>query len=542
MMKTPTPQISTVSSRVIDPSEKGRSRPAVPVTLNANPVMQAALRGKVPPPFRQQAVPVNAPLQFALRDARDWVKANSIQTGYPVGWASNPTAPEMRKYITAKKAGWKDLQDAWKAPGQGNGTAKTTKPKAKTTTPKTNTTTPSNGTNGLSAAAIKWQERKQKLSDKVDAANDAIKKATKNVDDFYEKLLNVPANIRVKINDLVDAAKVKLDKEHSRLAYFSTSILAITKEKSSPVKKATPEIQTAIIKDSKGALSLKISGNNSNVNNFLSAELGGKTLEQGYQSTVRPFHVKRKASALEDGFKQQKPESLKRIKLTELPKQPKVGDFKKDKKKDVFVLRDGSGKPYTPKEFKKAIKEAFAYDLHKSTKTQWQNRQRKGARHFVKKHRNKQLSKAPVSVPKNALDIHAESAILEELKAQANKAIIAVGGTKVACTACQAYYTKYKHEDLLGDNTSFAWLSESSINQLGFDADEVTEYLVAIREILEKRLADLRFFEGKSGTFGEENLVEESDIDTDSEDEDAMEIATQSSTLNKLADDVMDLL
>lgn len=145
-------------------------------------------------------------------------------------------------------------------------------------------------------------------------------------------------------------------------------------------------------------------------------------------------------------------------------------------------------------------------------------------------------------MPKNALDIHAESAILEELKAQANKAIIAVGGTKVACTACQAYYTKYKHEDLLGDNTSFAWLSESSINQLGFDADEVTEYLVAIREILEKRLADLRFFEGKSGTFGEENLVEESDIDTDSEDEDAMEIATQSSTLNKLADDVMDLL
>jgi hypothetical protein len=510
-MKTSIPQNHVTCSRLIDPPVNGASKPAVPVSF-------------LPPPVAQKVMPPgDAPVQRTIKEAREWVKSNTDKTNYPINWTKLPRATEIDDYINKRKPGWNELKIELDGPKKKKTTAKT---------------------GGTSSASKSWQDRKQKLSDKVDAANDAIKLATGSVNDFYKKLLDLPANISVKINSLLDAAAVKLSKEHSRLAYFSTSLLEITKEEPT-VKKATPEIQTAIIQDTNtSALSLKISGNNSNVNNFLSTALGGKTLDQGYTSTVRPFHIKRKAETLEGNVKKKKPEQIKRLKLTQVPTQPEIGDFKKDTVNDSFVLKDGTGTPLTPDKFKEMVTKAFAYDLHKSTKTAPQNRQRKGARHFVKKHQHSgmALSTALVSVPVNAKNIHAESAILEELKTQADKVIRTVGGTKVACTACQTYYTKLGKEALLGDNTSFAWLSESSINQLGFDADKVTEYLEEIKKVLDSRLAQLRFFEGKSGTFGDENLVSETDMDTDSEDEAAIDTAAKGTILDEAADEVMKLL
>ncbi|SEM63050.1 hypothetical protein SAMN04488505_105237 [Chitinophaga rupis] len=522
-MRTPIPQIEAKHSRLITPSVKGASRPAVPVSFNTAPVAQT-----VTSPLRPvQPFHANPPVQRTISEARDWVKVNSDKSGYPNGWSDMPRAPEIRAYIKGKKQGWQELEAELDGPKR-----------AKKTTPK-KTTGATTTTGGPSAAAINWQKRKQKLDDSVDIANDKILKASGALQAFFEKLTSLPANIRVKISKLADAVGVKLDREHSRLAFFSTSLLEYTKQELS-TNKRTPEIQTAIVEDQNTqGLSVHISGNNSGANLLLQQQLGKKTLEKGYTDTIRPFHIKRKAAALEENVKKRKAEDVKRLKLDN---NRRLSDYKKVKKKDEFVLKDGSGQPISRKQLRKNVAKALAVSSHKETKTGPQNRQRKGARHFVKKERNTKLKNVQVRVPSNSRDIHAESAILESLKNQADQIIVAVGGTKVACTACQAYYTKLKQEALLGDNTSFAWLSESSMNQLGFDADKVTEYLLEIKSILDSRINKLRFYEGKSGTFNDDDLTHETDLDTDSEDEAAMDdVSTTTSLLDKV-DEAMDLI
>lgn len=521
-MKIRVPQIQPKHSRLIDPSVNGASRPAVPVSFITTPVVQTVTSTLRPvKPFHG-----NAPVQRTISEARDWVKVNSDRSGYPTGWNALPRAAEIKAYIKNKKDGWQDLE------------AELDGPKRKKTAPK-KTTGATTTTGGPSAAAINWQIRRQKLDDSVDIANDKIQKASGALQAFFEKLTSVPANIRVKISKLADAVGVKLDREHSRLAYFSTSVLEYTKQELS-TNKRTPEIQTAIVEDQNTkALSVHISGNNSGANLLLQQQLGKKTLEKGYNDTIKPFHIKRKADALEENVKKRKVEDVKRLKLDPIHK---LGDYKKVKKTGEFVLKDGSGPSIPRKQFRRNAVKALAVSSHKETKTDPQNRQRKGARHFVKKEYNPKLKNVQVRVPSNSRDIHAESAILEDVKAQADKVIIAVGGTKVACTACQAYYTKLKQEALLGDNTSFAWLSESSMNQLGFDPDKVTEYLLEIKNILDSRINKLRFYEGKSGTFKDEDMTPETDLDTDSEDEAAMDEVSATTSLLQKVEEAMDLL
>lgn len=551
-MPTFIPRIPDKPSRLIDPSVNGASKPAVPVSFHT-PAVAQTVTPPAPPvqPFRANP-PANAPVQLAIGEARAWVKANSDKTGYPTGWTNGkkdlPRASEIKAYITNERDGWQDLQIEYNKPP----TKKARRKRAiKSTTATTSTSgstsssSSSSTSSGISPGAQKWRERKKKLGEKVDAANEAIKKASGDVNDFYKKLLNLPANIRVQIEGLVAVSKLKLDKEHSRLAYFSTSLLEMTQE-APTVKKASPEIQTAIIEERKtSVLSVEISGNSSSANSFLAAALGGKPLEDGYTDAIQPFHVKRKARTLRNSVKKKKARQLKKTRITQLPNEPKIDDFERDAATGTFALKDGTGPSHTPDDFKDILKLELAYDMHRSTKTGAQNRQRKGARNFVKVHRGAALSTASVRVPVNAGNFHAESAILEDLenlKAQADKAIIAVGGTKVACTACQAYYTKHKQEALLGDNTSFAWLSESSISQLGFEADKVTEYLEDIKNILNHRLAQLRFFEGRSGTYEQENLEAETDVGTDSEDEAAVTTAAESNEISDAVDEIVGLL
>ncbi|WP_217603306.1 hypothetical protein [Chitinophaga sp. GbtcB8] len=521
-MKTFIPQIQPKPSRVIDPSVNGASRPAVPVSFTAPVVQTVTSPLRQVKPFHANP-PANAPVQRTISEARDWVKVNSDKSGYPTGWNVMPRAAEIKAYIKDKKDGWQDLE------------AELDGPKRKKTAPK-KTTGATTTTGGPSAAAINWQIRKQKLDDSVDIANDKIQKASGALQAFFEKLTSLPANIRVKISGLANSVGVKLNEEHSRLAFFSTSLLEYTKQELS-TNKRTPEIQTAIVEDqnTKG-LSVHISGNNSSANQLLQQQLGKKTLEKGYKDTIRPFHIKRKAATLEQTVKKKRTDDVKRLKLDT---KHTIRDYKKVKKKDEFVLRDGSGIPISEQELRENLAKALAVSVHKETKTGSQNRQRKGARHFVKKQRNQKLKNVQVKVPANNKDIHAESAILESLKNQADQIIVAVGGTKVACTACQAYYTKLKQEALLGDNTSFAWLSESSITQLGFDADKVTEYLLEIKTILDSRINDLRFYEGKSGTFNDDDMTLETDLDTDSEDEAAMEEVSTTTSLIEVVDEVM---
>lgn len=57
--------------------------------------------------------PPSEPLvQFTLKDARQWVKDNNGQSGYPEGWNRLPLKSQIESYIDKKKAGWQDLQAA----------------------------------------------------------------------------------------------------------------------------------------------------------------------------------------------------------------------------------------------------------------------------------------------------------------------------------------------------------------------------------------------------------------------------------------------
>ncbi|MDI3464959.1 MAG: hypothetical protein OJF50_003780 [Nitrospira sp.] len=381
---------------------------------------------------------------------------------------------------------------------------------------------------GKSNAAIAWEARKMVLAEKVAAANKSIGEAKRYPSTFYESFLDVPANIRVKIADLKPEMDTHLDREHSRLANFSMSVLEYSKKNLSAAKRS-PEIQTAIVETKASKeLSLEISGNKAEANKLLASKFGGKSVETVYAETLKPFHVAKKRTILLDAIAKFTPQIMGKFEVEKAP----INEYKFDKNQKSFT----SPKVLSEEEFTTKAKYAIGYNAHKTTKGGEQNKRRKSARALVKKMPG--LSKAEIGIPENEKGIHAESAILKKLKADTERIIKVIGGTKVACTACQTYYTQSGLEALLSDRTSFAWLSESSITQLGYDAEQVTEYLKQIEAGLSERLKDLRFYEGKSGTYGIRDLSDESEMDTDSEDEEAIRSVMETDEIKNRVEDL----
>jgi hypothetical protein len=375
---------------------------------------------------------------------------------------------------------------------------------------------------------LAWEERKAGLAAKVEIANQNIRGAKGELANFFDSFLDVPANIRVKIASLKEAVTTHLDREHSRLANFSMSVLAYSKQNLS-ANNRSPEIQTAILEGTKDTeMSLEISGNKAKANEFLSQKFKGKSLEKVYDTTIKPFHISEKSKSLEKIITGLTTEAIGAIKVDDTP----VKRYKFDKKSKTFT----ASQVLTEEEFTEKMKYEIAYEAHKQSKESEQNRRRRSSRALVKK--GKGLGKAKIGVPENLEEIHAESAILKKVKANTDRVIKIIGGTKVACTACQTYYTESGLEELLSDRTSFAWLSESSITQLGFEASKVTEYLEKIKKVLNDRLEKLQFYEGKSGTIAIDDMSEESEVDTDSEDEGGISMVLENEGFNKKVEEV----
>jgi len=200
-------------------------------------------------------------------------------------------------------------------------------------------------------------------------------------------------------------------------------------------------------------------------------------------------------------------------------------------------------------EFDEFLK-ALSYYAHSHTKREPENRQRKSSKAFVKKpfdikeawgpdssiEQELDLGSKTVEVPQNPSDLHAESAILKKLLDESKRIIKMIGGTKVACAACQAFFTKHNQDIHLGPDIGNAWLAETSRNQLETSTNK--QYLKEIYRILEKRAANLRFYLNERGNL-HDSIPEYESSGTDSEDEEAMNRLAQDDKLRTLALDLI---
>jgi len=376
-----------------------------------------------------------------------------------------------------------------------------------------------------------WQKRKQTYLDAILAANKeidvGINGAKSGLDDaidaFFTGYVDVPANIRVKIKKLKEAAAFKLDTMHSRIASFNKILLDYFK------KTKTPEIQTAIIRDEKTkGLSLAISGNKKATNKAFVKEFGEGSLAEFYENKLREDLVNQRRATLESAVETIRPEDLLTLPVFGISAE----DIQHDQDSDRFVfpglttkkkaLDDGSDTKAASEteemsldaeELNQHLSWSALYHVSRETRRDPRIKELNLARAFVKKPIQIGAEKADLAkvfVPDNEKELHAESAILKALEGL-DKTMVLVGGTKVACTSCQAVFTEAKKDDLLGDLTSFAWLSASSMLQLTGDAKAVEAYLGKIRTTLEHRLDKLSFFEGNAGTYFPENLETDSE-------------------------------
>jgi hypothetical protein len=168
------------------------------------------------------------------------------------------------------------------------------------------------------------------------------------------------------------------------------------------------------------------------------------------------------------------------------------------------------------KAFDKEVNRLLALKAHKSTRRDEGRRRMKSARQFAYGPIHSSL---PVDVANNDEEIHAESAIYTQTEKNPNEEITKVYGTKVPCLACQTFFRGKGVGDKMMDHSSFAWLSESSLKQLGFKKGEIQLYLLHIRATLGG--SGINEYGVSSGEIAITDLTVDSDPASDSEDEDA---------------------
>jgi hypothetical protein len=347
--------------------------------------------------------------------------------------------------------------------------------------------------------------KKKALLAIVERANDSLEAVGRCTVRFEADATMTSMNPAVFIRGMPTIAEVRESKEQARLTNFSAMVKEHVNKQPG---KQSPEVQTAIVNDViRKAKKIYLSGNSAQANSRIGVE-GGVDLETYYRNIIRPIAVTvrargwskaaRKYYTVDKGTKtktlnkKQRPNLLKRMKTT-------------------------AGK---------SIEDRFARVLREDNKRSVQRRQAKSARNFATAHKG--LS---VRVPPNAGNIHAESAILSHVKTKVDKQIEAIGGTKVACLACQAYFTHERQHHLLGDNTGYAWISEASIaqmKQLDHTIDGAECYLKRLAEALDNRMQELKRYTGQYGDKNPGAAESEEDLtQSDSEDEEAQQMAMQ---------------
>ena len=332
------------------------------------------------------------------------------------------------------------------------------------------------------------QAKKDALTKIVENANAALGFVGFGIDKSF-----TPMNPAVFLSGLTRTEKAQLDKVHARLSAISYRL----KEYVNSLQKTTvtPEVQVAVALGASGNLQIWISGNSSAANAKLQVNsLFG--MGQYYVDHLRELNVRARRDAL-----------------------VKIGKSIKSKSATQALRNKGIGlsdeESSTPQK-----REAVARALHKLGKRTNERMRAKRARKFAKKHVG-----VDVKVAQNPRDMHAEAAILANIHAVSSK-LQSVGGTKVACLACQAYFTHYNEQGLLGDHTGYAWLSRSSqaqLREIFNDINSMEDYLIRIYGLLTNRLQSLSFYTGQAGELRVADMPDESDADlTDSEDESAI--------------------
>lgn len=332
--------------------------------------------------------------------------------------------------------------------------------------------------------------------------NDLIEKTNEKIQDvhnikarFSTDSSTTPMNPAVFFQELPTTDSLKISKNEARLANFSSMVKKFVNAQQK--SNVTPEIQTALVKSTLDAAeTIHISGNTSNANRKIGVQKP-TVLGDYYRDNIREISIRQRVLGIEKVAKR-------------LIQKGKIG-VKPGFRKQVKINKNDT----EPDIAKKVVRQLFTDNKRNHYRLSGTS-----SRKFARLHSAKQLR-----VPTNKKNIHAESAILASLRDTKAK-IQEIGGTKVACLACQAYFTHLHQEELLGENTGYGWVSKSSQTQLNLligTINTAEEYLINLAKILESRLSSLKRYTGSAGNKKVEEADSESDVeDTDSEDEAAI--------------------
>lgn len=332
-----------------------------------------------------------------------------------------------------------------------------------------------------------WLKRKQGYIDDVTATNTTIHGLDNTQPSYFTLFPDVPADVKVSISGLPSSGPLNLGQTESQIVNFSYSMKEISK--------AAPELQTAVISDKTKKINrIRLSANDKKTNKKLVGLVNGKKLSDVYKDRVRRHHVTKRRTTLERAAASLSKTELRAI-VNEVKGNPKVKNRK---------------------DFDKEVNRLLALKAHKSTRKDETRRRMKSARQFAYGPTHSNL---PVDVANNDEEIHAESAIYTQTAKNPNEEITMVYGTKVPCLACQTFFRGKGVSNLMIDHSSFAWLSESSLKQLGFKKGEIQKYLLHIRTTL--GTAGINEYGVSSGEIAITDLTVDADPASDSEDEDA---------------------
>ncbi|WP_199317197.1 eCIS core domain-containing protein [Planktothricoides raciborskii] len=357
----------------------------------------------------------------------------------------------------------------------------------------------------------KFEEQMKAMNEMIEKANHKIKEIHKIKATFGTDSSTTPMNPAVFFKEIPTTDSLNISKTKARLANFSSMVKEFVNAQQK--KSVTPEIQTALVKSSiDAAEAIYVSGNTSKGNKKMGVKKA-TVLGDYYRDKIRPISIYRRTRGLE--------KAAKSMFVT---------------RKGTIVVKKGFKErlSITKEDDRQAIIKKVVRQLLKEHKKNPDRLSGTSSRKFAKAH-----SKKLLIVPKNTQNIHAESAILASLRDTKDK-IQEIGGTKVACMACQAYFTRLGEESLLGDDTGYAWISKSSQQQIKLLIDSIEsaeDYLIHLAKILESRLSSLKRYTGAAGEKRVEEADLESDVDmTDSEDEESLTDLEKSSAVNKIAE------
>ena len=376
-----------------------------------------------------------------------------------------------------------------------------------------------------SKAKAAWEKRKQNYIDAIAAANQAIENLDAKMKDYFEGRLDVPANARALIAGLEETTKPMLSRDLTRIANFNDLVMDHFKSKKK--KLATPEMQTALVQDSStDAYSLRISGNTKSANKKLKQMFEGKTPEAAYEGGLKDTLVEQEVAEMEKVYKGLTAGEVNQIPVRDNP----FASFSFDSSKSMWAA--GPLELTDDKfvfEFKAGLTKTVASKAKRSTRVKKGKSARAMVRRKSKAAYHDKMGSLSTHVPTNAENYHAEVAILKELLNEVNMAMKLVGGTKVACTACQAVFHEEGHGEMMSGETSFAWLSKSSVEQLGLEGSNVEGYLARLYNVLNDLVQkkELTFYGGsdKAGTIADTEMEFETDNEGyDSVDESAVNL------------------